>query len=1042
MTRVHDLFRIQAALSPKSLAVIDPELGCSITYDELDKRSNQLANHLLRKRVSKEEIIGVCVDRSIDIVIAFLAILKVGAAYVPLDPDEPKNRLKYILEDCQPRTIVTMAKYGSKFEGFDHLKLILLGKDAPFLFESIAPSFQEVNRTNLAYVIYTSGSTGSPKGVMIEHRSIENITDSLSKLLALTPEDKVLQFNSLIWDTCGEEIYPTLASGACIVLRTKDMFDPITSFLKKCDDWGITIINVPTAFWHTLTSYGLIRPGIPLSLRKVVIGGEQPSIEKYREWERIAPPTLELINTYGLTEAGMISTYFSSRNLNSDSICIPIGKPIPNVEVFVLDENLQPTPEGEHGFLYIGGNGVARGYVNHPDLNKYTFVRYPPVSSEMGIILCRTGDLVKTLPDGNLEFLGRRDYQVKFRGHRVELREVESIILTHPNVNDCAVIFKKKKRALAFVVPRHKDNSTLLDLQKFTLNHLPQYMQPINIVLMDKLPLTPNGKIDRIKLSNQKIVVNPIAEEKQTPIEQILSKIISDVVGIKVERGKNFFDLGIDSLSAIQISLDIEDALEVGTITTKQMFDNPTIRDLSASIVKSQLHPIKSRNQHELVRVLKTNKIPLSFNQQEWLFHSNPSLSINYDLIFRLRGEIDFVKIERALNKIIERHGILRTIYKGQNSSGSQEVLPFEYLPLKIIETKGFSESQQEDFLDDYFEKQQTHLFDRTSENSIRFSVIKTHSIDHILAIFFDHIAFDDWSSKIFLDEFSWYYNELIIDQSIDTLKMPLQYIDFSSWQAQSYNRGRMDMLLEFWRNQFAQHTLGIELPSIDKSIQTGEYNVLKENMILDRYLVERIGMFSSSSNVSLYISFLTALVILIYYLTEQDDIVVHTHLANRSVAGSAGIIGDFAHSSFVRTQVFDEMLVSELIKQIRERVYQIQLYSGISTFMLAKILNVNRIEHSMVGFELINESNFYQMKLAGLDSEVVHPKMDVLNTAMFVTITISKSGSAFVNFSYNPRFFLKERIKQLMDIYKQILVLIDQKLNLNVKDFTDKLKG
>lgn len=974
MPCIHDLFRSQAILTPRSIAVIDYELDRSITYEDLDKKSNQLANHLLRMQVEKEDVIGVCIDRSIDIVIAFLGILKAGAAYVPLDPEDPKSRMKYIIDDCKARIIVTMPKYGDRFDDFDLSKVIKISEDAPFLIESFAPSFQEVTVNNLAYVLYTSGSTGKPKGVMIEHRSIENIADSFSKIFALTPADKVLQFSSLIWDTCGEEIYPTLTSGARLVLRSKDMFDPVTSFFKKCDDWGVTIINIPTAFWHTLTSYGLMGTRIPPSLRTVIIGGEQPSIEKYRKWANVVPPTVEVINTYGITEAGMVSTYFNLRDLKSDSIRIPIGRPIPNVEVYILDEKLEPTLKGEHGYLYIGGRGVARGYVNLPDLNKNTFVRKPPLDSINGTILCKTGDLVKMLPDGNLEFLGRKDYQVKFRGHRVEPGEVEAILSAHPNVNDCVVIFKDvfnvNKRAIAFIVPKSKENDLLLDLQKFARKNLPQYMQPVSIVLIDNLPLTPNGKIDRIKLSYEKADVNTTAEERETPTEQIISKVISDVIGMNVDIGRNFFDMGVDSLSAIQIGLEIGDALGIDTITIKQMFDNPTVRDLATFIGRSEPHMMKSQYRNGLVRVFDKKRIPLSFNQQEWLFFTKPSLSINYDLIFRLKGIVDLVKIEKALNRIVERHGILRTIYKGQLSSGTQEVLPFDYLPLKRISIKNFSESQQQDFLDDYFEKQQAHLFDRTAENSIRFSAIKIRPTYHVLVIFIDHIAFDDWSSKIFLGEFSRYYNELITKQSIVSQELPLQYIDFSSWQAWSYKGAKMDRLLKFWHNQFAQHTLGTELPSSTRNFQFTEHNVLQEKMFLNSSLVDLISTMSNHMNVSLYISFLTAFVLLIYYMTKQDDIVVHTHVANRSIRGSDGIIGDFAHSSFVRTQILDSIPLGELMMQIREKVFQIQLNSGISTFMLAEILNVKEIKNAMVGFELIKESDIYQMSLRDLVCE------------------------------------------------------------------------
>jgi len=463
---IHQLFEAQAARTPEAIAVISPT-AAPLTYGELNRRANQLAHHLQKLGTGPEKLIGLCLERSPEMIVGLLAVLKVGAAYVPLDPTYPPDRLAFMLSDADASILLTQTRLKSSLPD-NQAAVICLDADWDTIAQESADNpTSPVTPANLAYVMYTSGSTGQPKGVMIEHHALARYSETAQLQYQLQATDRVLQFSSVSFDISVEEIFPTLTCGATLVLRSEAMLASASLFLRFCQEWAISVVSLPTAFWHELVS-GVIGEGLslPPSLRLVILGGERAQPEKVTTWRNQVGPQTQLFNTYGPTEATVVATLYEIPAAFSGQE-VPIGRPIRHSEVYLLDQQLRPVPPGVPGELYLGGPNLARGYWRRPDLTAERFVPKDEIGRmkdeenlfiphPSSFILYKTGDLARALPDGNLEFVGRVDDQVKIRGFRIEPKEIEAALRRHPAVRESVVVAHEdsfgQKRLAAYVV--------------------------------------------------------------------------------------------------------------------------------------------------------------------------------------------------------------------------------------------------------------------------------------------------------------------------------------------------------------------------------------------------------------------------------------------------------------------------------------------------------------------------------------------------------------------------------------------------------------
>lgn len=576
---------LQAQRTPQATAVVQEKK--TLTYAELNARANQLARYLQNRGVGPEVRVGVSLESSPEMMVALLAVLKAGGACVPLDPNYPPERLHYMLEDAQVPVVITDSRSITALPVVSS-QVIDLSSD----WESIAQEGREnlrsaVTPENLAYVIYTSGSTGKPRGVLLTHAGLVNHNVAAIALYGLQPTDRVLQFSTISFDIAVEEIFPTWMSGATLVLKTPQMPLSGREFLAWIRERQITVLDLPTAYWHELVhQMSDTKQALPPKLRRVIVGGEKASANALIAWRKVAGDRVQWINTYGPTEASVIATSFEPQGSEIPAV-LPIGRPIANTQIHVLDSHLQPVPVGLRGELHIGGAGVARGYLNRPEMTAEKFIA-DPFRQTPGARLYKTGDMARFLPSGEIEFLGRADHQVKIRGFRVELGEIEAALSQHPAVSDPVVVVREDdsgaKNLLAYFVAKQQPAPKGAELRRFLKDGLPEYMVPHAFVALSSLPLTPNGKVDRRALpapSADDLAVEEGFSVPKDALESELVKLWEQLLGRRpIGVQQNFFELGGHSLLAVRLMHRIEQ--EFGKrlpITT--LLQAPTIEQLA-----------------------------------------------------------------------------------------------------------------------------------------------------------------------------------------------------------------------------------------------------------------------------------------------------------------------------------------------------------------------------------------------------------------------------------------------------------------------------
>ena len=664
-----------------------------LSYLELNQKANQLAHYLQKQGVGPEVPVGICLDRSLDMVIGLLGILKSGGAYLPLDPDYPSARLAFMIEDAAPPFLLTQARPAQKLPP-SNVKVIYLDTlwDT-FTDDSIQNLTTTVTPHNLAYIIYTSGSTGKPKGVMIEHRALVNFTEVAGAEYAIEVGDRVLQFASISFDASAEEIYPCLTRGGTLVLRTDEMLGTVETFLQNCQEMSLSVLDLPTSYWHQLV--GELRNSqvkFPEALRLVIIGGEKARPEPLTEWFEHAPPSIRLINTYGPTEATVVATKYDL-SPGTDLQRVPIGRPLANVEAYILDKYLQPVPIGVTGELHLGGRGLARGYFNRPKLTAEKFIQ-DPFRKGANARLYKTGDLARYLSDGNIEFLGRVDNQVKIRGFRIELGEIENALGQHPAVKDVVVLAREDlpgdRKLVAYITLKQVASPATSEWRYFLNKTLPNYMVPSVFIILAEIPLDSNGKVDQKALpppADRSVLENEFVAP-ETPMEETLANIWAKVLNLKtVGTYDNFFDVGGDSILSIQIA---SQANQAGLLLTPtQLFEHPTIAQLAANAGVRR----KINSEQGLI----TGAVSLTPGQH-WFFEQNFSEPHHWNQAFFLEVNqtLDTSFLAQAVQQLLIQHDALRLRFIADESGWRQEMVsPDEGAPVITIDLSNLSDLEQ-----------------------------------------------------------------------------------------------------------------------------------------------------------------------------------------------------------------------------------------------------------------------------------------------------------------------------------------------------------
>ena len=611
---IHQLFEQQVASTPDAIAVIFEEK--QLTYQELDWQAEQLAIYLRHIGIKPNAIVGIYIERSLEVIVAILGILKAGGAYLPLDPVYSQERINLIIKDAKTSLILTHQHLKAKLQQ-QSAKIIVLDAEwqtialyaKQYLLEENQNNLDNSsNLDNLAYVIYTSGSTGKPKGVAISHRALVNFAQAAIQEYQITQSDRILQFSTISFDASVEEIYPCLISGGTLVLRTEEMGYSPSVLLQKCQEYSITVLDLPTAFWHLLVTELKKDSTLKslLSIRLVIIGGEAVDFNKVAIWNQLLEisKSCQLINTYGPTEATVVATSFKIPPQIDSLSTIPIGKPLSNVQTYILDKNLQPVAIGILGELYIGGLSLAQGYLNNPKLTEEKFIS----NSHINQRLYKTGDKARYLEDGNIEFLGRIDKQVKIRGFRIELTEIEAVINRQQDIKQAIVVAEKTKNdylgLVAYLLLKdfesNKNNLKRIvrESKNYLKEHLPDYMIPSNWQILIELSLTANGKLNRqgLKTINIESEETFIAVSSNNKCERIIANIWQEILKREnISVRDNFFDIGGHSLLLAQVQEKLEEALNINLSIT-DLFKYPSINSLANYLNQRENNLLTNKN--------------------------------------------------------------------------------------------------------------------------------------------------------------------------------------------------------------------------------------------------------------------------------------------------------------------------------------------------------------------------------------------------------------------------------------------------------------
>ena len=919
---LHGLFEEQARRTPDATAAVCGEE--SITYAELDQRANTLATRLRVSGVGPGQLAGVLMDGSIEMLAAMLGVLKAGAGYVPLDPRYPRERLVYMLRDAQVGLLLTRKESAARLQIETEAPVFYLDgwTDLP---PRAAVDPVEVAPESTAYVIYTSGSTGQPKGVVVSHRAIANYTLAMCDELQLRGDDRMLQFASPSFDVLLEELFPALASGACVVfVDDRDRLLSCNEFIRIIAEHSVTACELPTPFWHELVAHlsrSWLRP--PASLRLLMVGCERPSIDCIAQW---AGWGLSWIYVFGITETTITSTLqrFESQD-HVESLKISIGKPVANTKVYILDQQLEPVPFGVAAELYLGGAGLACGYLNQPGLTAVKFLP-DPFGKDGGARLYKTGDSARYLPDGRLEFIGRVDNQVKIRGYRVELAEIEAALSLHPAVHENVVLAFRdganSNRLIAYVSVSDGAEKSSGELKGFLKERLPEYMVPSVFVFVERLPLTPNGKLDRSALPEPGEAKDGTENGSPvTPVEELLVALWSELLRVEhVSTTDDFFELGGHSLLATQLVSRVRESFGV-ELSLRTLFDQSTISGLGREI-ELALRDKAGVLTRPIVPVGRAGPLPLSFAQQRlWFFQQLEPESVAYNSpsAMRITGPLNLSVLEQAFTEVERRHESLRTVFPQANGEPYQLILPPQAFPLAFADLSAYSPAEREKKAAEMAAAEAQWPFDLAIGPLFRARVLKLAEEEHVLLFTMHHIISDGWSMGVLVREVATLYDSFSRGEASPLPEPAIQYGDYAVWQRQYLEGAVLDEQLSYWRAQLAGAPVLLELPADRPRPAVQTYRGASRSLGVPKELTEQLRALCREQGVTLFMLLLATFKVLLYRYSGQTDIVVGTPVAGRNLSELQGLVGFFANTLALRSRVSAGMSFRDLLRQVRQ---------------------------------------------------------------------------------------------------------------------------
>ncbi len=906
------LFEAQAQRTPDAIAVVFA--GESLTYRQLNARANQLARYLQEQGVGPDVLVGIFLDRSLEIPVALLGVLKAGGAYLPLDPAFPAERLRFMLEDSRAPLLITRRQLVGQLPPCDSKPICLDSAWEEISRQASDSPLSQATPEHLAYVIYTSGSTGRPKGVQIPQRAVVNFLWSMAREPGLAPSNVLLSVTTLSFDIFGLELYLPLLTGARLVLADRDTVADPVRLQEQLTQSGATVMQATPATWRMLLQAGW--RGSPNL--KILVGGEALGPDLARQ---LLHRGSALWNLYGPTETTIWST---ACRMQQGFERITIGRPIANTQVYLLDKHLEPVPVGVPGELYIGGDGLARGYLNRPDLTAERFVRNP-FAGDPASRMYRTGDCCRYLPDGSIEFLGRRDEQVKIRGFRIELGEIEAALRQRADVRDAVVAACDDptggKQLVAYVVAEGETRPAATELRRFLGASLPDYMIPSVFMPLDALPLMPNGKINRRALpapdrSRQWAGQARAFVAPRTATEQQLATIWSAVLGIeRVGITDNFFDLGGHSLLAIQVISRINRDLDL-SVALRELFETATLEAFAERVETARR--AGSRASLPAIRSAPRDvALPLSFGQEAlWVIsrlEDGPSPYAMFPAA-RIKGPLNVPAFERAFNELLRRHESLRTTFREDEGRPVQVVAPYAPRALSSVDLSGLPAEEREEQTRRYAWSESRRLkMDLSKGPLLRMELLRLGDEEHVVVMGMHHIIYDGWSMNVLGRDLFLAYRAFAAGLPSPLPDLPVQYADFAVWQRERLQGDVLAGLRNYWLKQL-EGLPALELPTdrARSAVRAAHGGACKRALPGD--LCRAVKQLGRAEGATPFMTLLAALQVLLQRYSGQEDFPIGTPVGGRLRPEMEPLIGYFVNALVLRADLSGDPSFRELL--------------------------------------------------------------------------------------------------------------------------------
>ncbi|HYV13038.1 MAG TPA: amino acid adenylation domain-containing protein [Pyrinomonadaceae bacterium] len=1029
---LHRLFEEQAARTPE-LVALEWDGGKS-TYEELDRGTNQLARRLRLAGVGPEVAVGVLLERSPEMVMALLGVLKAGGFYVPLNPSLPRERLLMMLEDAQVKILLTVEPLVHVVTGIE-VKTICLDSECGEVAEADVMD-HVATPDNLAYVIHTSGSTGRPKGVMIPHGAICNRLLWMQSAYPLGVDDSVLQKTVFNFDASVWELFVPLMTGAKIVLARPDGHQDAAYMAEEITRRGVTTLQLVPSMLRVM----LDEPGFSQcrTLKRVFCGGEALPLDLQERF--YATLDADLHNLYGPTEVSIdASSWDCERGSDYGTTHgnVPIGRPLANVQIYLLDGRLQPVPYGATGEVYVGGRGLGRGYLGRPDLTAEKFVP-DPFGGKPGARLYKTGDLGRLLPQGAIEFLGRIDHQIKLRGFRIELGEIEAALRQHPEVREALALIREdggNQQLVAYVLPAAQPSSAAhalssQELRQFLQEKLPDYMIPSAFVLLDELPLTPSGKVDRNALpAPGRDQHEADGDMPRTPLEELVAGVWARVLGLDhVGVNKNFFDLGGHSLLATQVVTRLREAANAD-LPLRSIFEAPTVAGMAKNL-EAVLAPGGGVVMPPIEPVRRDQQLPLSYAQQRVWFMDQleaDNFFFNVPAAFRLVGKLKPELLERTLNEVVRRHESLRTTFAEAGGELAQRIAPSLRIELPIQDLSELPEAERDTRVRQLADEEARRPFNLAHGPLLRAKLLRLGDEEHVALVTMHHIVSDGWSMGVLVREVSALYEAFASGLPSPLPELPIQYVDYAAWQRRWMQGELLEEQLSYWKSHLAGRPETLQLPTDRPRPPVQTYSGASQSLALPPSLAESLNNLCRQENATLFMLLLATFNVLLHRYTGQTDVVVGTDVANRNRVEIENLVGFFVNQLVIRTDLSGDPAFRALLARVRAAALGAYAHQDIPFEKLVEELRPERDVSRTPLFQVklvLQNAPFKSLELPGLTLSPI--EFDGGKANLDLTLFLNESERGLVGqMEYNTDLFDPQTITRMLSDFELLLARI-----------------